>query len=476
MGDKRRIFILEFLFLGLLLVLFNLQIISANSIATGVYFQGNVTANYDEGGVLLVNWTAAGSAAGNYTVYLWMNNNFVNVTEYVNNSATGYSWGANTTEANYTFTVEAVTAANATGTNATNVSMYVDRTVPLVNWTGSGYNNVTYKKSTDYLTLNISVGDVLSGAASGNSYCVFNISGTNETVAVSNGWCNTTYLNLTGLSDGNHTIDVWANDTVNNVGVNLSFYVVWVDTTAPPAPTFSCTPASVYAAETITCSCSGTDAGSGVNSTSYTVNPSTAVTGTFDTSCNITDNAVNSVSSSISYVVGGIKGSSSSSSSTFTWKITYAEDDKELEDKEEISKLLGAKTRVRLKIDGKIHYVGVNSLTTTTATLNISSTPQSATLSIGDIKKFEVTGDDFYDLQVILNSIDSNKANLTIQSIHEEITAEAEAEEEEETSAQGETSAEEEKEKENKNLLWLYIILGILVIAVVGYFFWKKKK
>lgn len=282
MVDKRGIFLLG----CFVLILFGMQFISANSTITNVHFEGNVTPYYDEG-VFTINWTAALDATANYTIYLWMNNVYVSAAQ--NASVTNYTW-SNITEANYTFTIQ---AANGTGfrTNYTNISMYVDRTPPLVNWTDSGYTNATYKKNTDKLTLNISVGDALSGVASGNSYCVFDINETNETVRVLSGWCNTTQLNLTGLADGNHSINIWANDTVNNVGVNLSSYVVWIDTTAPSAPTFSCTPETVFVGQTVTCSCSGTDVSSGISTTSYTVNPSTTGAGTFDLSCTVTDNS-----------------------------------------------------------------------------------------------------------------------------------------------------------------------------------------
>jgi hypothetical protein len=659
MISKKGVFILECFFLVFFLILFGMQFISANSIATGVYFQGNVTPDYDEGGALFINWTAAGSAAGNYSVYLWMNNNFVNSTTSVNNSATGYSRGANTTEANYTFTIEAITAANYTLTNATNVSiyidrtlpvitlpnyvnstikkntdklilnvsitdaksgltgaiclvdvngtnqsiavdngwcnstninlnnlsegnhlinvyvndtvgnvglnnsyiivinthppsnlvfsnnvtadydegtfklnwtsgglsntvnytiyiyngtthyasvpnnsaagysfsttlegnytfivqvanatitanstsnisMYVDRTAPLVNWTSSGYSNLTYKKNTDRLTLNISVGDASSGGASGNSYCVFSINETNETVAVSNGWCNTTYLNLTNLADGNHTIDIWANDTVNKVGVNLSFYVVWVDTTTPTTPTFSCTPTTVFSSETITCSCSGTDASSGVNATTYTENPLTIEAGTYETTCTVTDNAGNSNVSAISYVVGGIKSSGSSGSVASAWKNTYIQDDKEFSEKNQINQDMSAKSRIKIKLNGESHYVGLISLTSTAATVNVSSVSQQKIMSIGEEWKVEVTGDNYYDVLVKLNEIELSKANITLNYIHELISIVSE-----ENLGQGnqETTNEStppESTTKNKMKNIYYYIGGAIIVLIAA--------
>ena len=69
-----------------------------------------------------------------------------------------------------------------------------------------------------------------------------------------------------------------------------------------PAVTFSCT-SSVVVGGVITCTCTGTDAGSGVDSTTYTVNPSTTAAGTFSTTCTVTDVAGNSDTSTVSYTV-----------------------------------------------------------------------------------------------------------------------------------------------------------------------------
>ncbi len=125
-----------------------------------------------------------------------------------------------------------------------------------------------------------------------------------------------------------------------------------------------------------------------------------------------------------------------------------------------------AKSRVRVIIESTYHYVGVISLTDTTATINVSSTPQQATLSIGDLRKFEVTNDSYYDLSVALNSMNAttDKANITIKSISEEVTVETEAEEKEkEEAAKGEEFPEEEK-----NLTWLWIVIGVLVLAALA--------
>ena len=76
--------------------------------------------------------------------------------------------------------------------------------------------------------MNISVSD----AGTSPSTCKIDINGTNQTVSVSSGWCNITNGFLTNLADGNRTINVYANDSANNFGLNNS-YVVDIDITNP---------------------------------------------------------------------------------------------------------------------------------------------------------------------------------------------------------------------------------------------------
>ena len=98
-------------------------------------------------------------------------------------------------------------------------SITIDRTAPAI--TLPVYTNATAKNNTDTLTLNISVVDALSGEL--GSVCLIDVNGTsNQSVAVSNGWCNSSAINLTGSTDGNHTLKIYVNDTVANLGLNNS--------------------------------------------------------------------------------------------------------------------------------------------------------------------------------------------------------------------------------------------------------------
>jgi len=85
------------------------------------------------------------------------------------------------------------------------------------------------------------------------------------------------------------------------------------------------------------------------------------------------------------------------------------------------SKILLNKQRVKVKVGSADHYVGIVSISSNSATINISSTPQQATLNIGEERKFDVSGSGYYEVYVKLNSVTNTSANLTIRKIFEKI-------------------------------------------------------
>jgi len=464
MGDLKRFVHISVIFLVLLI--FPL-IFAAPNAPTSLVIDENVTTAYDEG-IFSVNWTSGGGdGEANYTLYLFADNTLYGTV--TNDSNTGYTF-SNTSEANYTFIVE---AQNATGTkvnSSTNVSIYVDSTSSTI--TLPAYTNATSKKNSTSLTLNVSVSDSLSGLT--GSACFINLNGTNQTVFVSSGWCNTTQGNLSGLSDGNNTISVYVNDTVGNVGLNDSF-VVQMDTT-PPSASASCTPSSVQVGDTITCTCSGTDTTSGVASSTSSSTPSTSSTGTYSYTCTVTDNAENSAANSASYTIeqsysGG--SGSSGSTTTFWTKGTFTIPAQEVEAGKTTN--IQTKQRAKVTVAEEAHYVGVKELTSTSAKIEITSDPQEKVLSVGEEWKVEVSGDNFYDLSVKLNSIDGDKANVLIKFINEEMPQTAEATPEENVVNEGEpnlgiTGEATEGETESNSLMWLWIL--IVVVIIISVIFW----
>jgi cobalamin biosynthesis Mg chelatase CobN len=147
--------------------------------------------------------------------------------------------------------------------------------------------------------------------------------------------------------------------------------------------------------------------------------------------------------------------------------------------------------RIRVKIGNESHYVGIVGLTSSQATINVSSDPQQAIFNIGDTKKFDVTNDNYYDISVTLNKISGTQANVTVQSINEKMPAGT-------TTTTAATNVTNEEKTGNENLTnevkeavtasttastslfknkWFWIILGVVVIAAaVGVWYLKKKK
>jgi DNA-directed RNA polymerase specialized sigma24 family protein len=127
-------------------------------------------------------------------------------------------------------------------------SVKIDNTAPTV--TLPVYTNATQKQNTDTLTLNISVSD--SGSGTTGTVCLVDVTGTNQSIAYSNGWCNSSSISLAGLSDGNKIIKVYANDSANNFGLNDSFVVDIISQVAPTIQTVETITAKNPTDDTIT--------------------------------------------------------------------------------------------------------------------------------------------------------------------------------------------------------------------------------
>jgi len=125
---------------------------------------------------------------------------------------------------------------------------------------------------------------------------------------------------------------------------------------------------------------------------------------------------------------------------------------------------------LKINISGSWHYVQILSFTSTTATINLSSTPQQATLSINEEKKFEVTNDNYYDIYVKLNSIINNKANLTIKSIYEKVPEEEQGKDEKEIATQEQKPQEAETPPtiRNDTIIWVIGVVVLIIILIVA--------
>ncbi|MBI4983738.1 hypothetical protein HZC32_03780, partial [Candidatus Woesearchaeota archaeon] len=85
---------------------------------------------------------------------------------------------------------------------------------------------------------------------------------------------------------------------------------------------------------------------------------------------------------------------------------------------------LGKGDKFKFTVSGD-HYLTVDEVAAGSVTVNITSTLHRATLLVGKEQKFDLTGDNYYDLSVKLNSINStsSKASLTVKKVMEAIAA-----------------------------------------------------
>jgi hypothetical protein len=135
---------------------------------------------------------------------------------------------------------------------------------------------------------------------------------------------------------------------------------------------------------------------------------------------------------------------------------------------------LRARERIRIVISGNDHYVGIISTNATSAVINVSSTPQQAIMTVGETRNFEVNGDNFYDLLVLLNNVNSTMANITVRQVNSSIV------EEMFNISSNRTSRDVSQEKGKLNLSslwWIFLILGLILIgALIAYLKWRTRQ
>lgn len=204
--------------------------------------------------------------------------------------------------------------------NTGKIQIAIVNTAPIVSFSGitNTINNGNYSQT---MVLNVSSNSSSLIALSSVYFNITNSSGTqiNFTKASAIGNYFNLSVNTVGFTDGLYNVTVFSNDTLNNLN-NTGKIQFTIDNTAPTG-TLTCSPNSIHQNYVLTCSCSSSDATSGLNMTKgnvYTLNPDTSQTGTFTTSCSFADMAGNTGSASATYSVfftatssgGGGSGSS----------------------------------------------------------------------------------------------------------------------------------------------------------------------
>ncbi|GEM_PF-1903828 len=423
---------------------------------------------------------------GTYNITIQLGNatatggvNFINVTYFYINDSTGPN---------------NVTAySNSTG---------LDKVTPVYRTFPTTRANVS--DNTTYLSVNVR--DFYECGAGGVCYRGENISSVNFSLYYQNsssvlnsslihnanlGDINESFaMNWTNLADGHYYINVsFVNDSKGNINYTGLGFNITLDKTVPSvslAKSGSSTKNKLVIDITVS------DATSGINGKTCTVtggNGKAVVTGnsgsqsfeedglscsgsyTYDVTC--TDHSGNSKKVSQSFEPDGCDGGSSSGGgggsggSTTVWKNTIVEDKLELSEIGVVSKQMAEKERVKLKVNGKEHFVGVKEISGNKVTVEVSSNPSELELAVGETGKFDLEEDGFYDLSVKLESLEGQKANLIIEQINERVP------EEQPTDQEGE--AETESEGSGKKAVWIIVPILIIIGVVLAVFLRRNR-
>ncbi len=454
---------------------------------------GNYTGN------ITLNVSATDATTNVSSVYFNVTNTSANVARYYN-ATINATWALVTIDnflAYYNATLANVSAATSLGdgnysfvvyandtlnnnVSTTAINFTIDRTppnssiigAPVAGWNVSGtfLINATVE---DALT---AIASVKFGISNASANELFNVSATKTS---GNIWGTTIYTNITDLPDGKYNISAYTYDHAGNLNSTNKIQIT-IDNTLPLV-SYSCSPATSTQGNAVACTCTASDATSGVNTSAYiyTASPPTTDTGSHTLTCYATDYSNNTGTITTTYNVelgggGAGSGSGGGGSSTIVATTIAILTEEQLTTGE--TKEISTNQQVKFSITtsagaSESHSVAVASVTATTAVIKLSSTPQEKTLSIGEEWKAELTEDNFYDVYVKLNSITNNKANVTIKSIHEEMPAETASET---TPAEGEeTTAEEAKSIFTKPLFWIAVVV---IIFIIIYFTYRKKR
>jgi PGF-pre-PGF domain-containing protein len=373
------------------------------------------------------------------------------------------------------------------------------------------------------LTINASVSDTTIGMGS-VYFNVTNSSGVQKAFIkasnVTGAYYNATLdLNASSYPDGKYNITVYANDTQLNNLNNTEKIQITVDNTAPTI-TFTCTPATVSEGESVTCSCGGTDATSGVNtsSLSYTPSPSTSLTGTFTLTCTGEDYSGNSGNDTASYTVEPLYTSSGTGTTTTpskqkaqSWiKVTpgaatiMKNFDPEYGIKQisvqvnntaqnvrvTVTKYDGKPAQVTKEKEGKVYsYLRIktqnleNKLSKGIISLKISKSWLSNNSIEKDniaLYKFDEDDEEWEELETTYKEEDTDNYyyDVELTNFSYFAIAETEAKPEEAVTPEEEpevTVEEELEEKAEWGGVWLWIAVIVIIIAVVAYIIYNKK-
>lgn len=461
--EKKHLKFFGVFFAIIVLVLSMYFVLAGIDAPTGLMFDRNDTANYDNDGNFTVNWTSGANAgAQNYSIYIYADDVLYTVGLNDTDAVAAFSFSNLTDDGNYTFTIEAVNATDRT--NSTNISMIVDTTIPaLLYTTGTGADSGA--SSNDFIFVNVTATDI-NNVSSNLVFSLYNSTGLWNQTQYSYPTSGEQSINWTGLVvNVAYEFNVTANDSATNSNTT-STRTFTLDNVAPTVTLAKKTSGST----SLTITISGVDGTCTVDRSGATISGSTLTEtslscgNSYSYTVTCTDTAGNAGSSSAtSFSTTGCSSSDSGTSTGTSWTNTFIPSEDQLD--EGYTQQLKKNSRVRVTVGGESHHVGVLELTETQATIEIASDdPVQVVLNVGEDTKVDVLHDNFYDIYVLLVGIENNEADVIVKKIHEEVPEGTETPGEE--PGDGEEAVGGEEQEQERNLTWLWILIGVLVVAI----------
>lgn len=396
---------------------------------------------------------------------------------------------------NHTFNV---TLTNATQSYVYSLIVYVnDTTAPSLTFVAPGFTSGANLSRTA-IAANVSVSDNSSlGAIS-----LFLLNGDSVVnYSLSSGGASSLFANFTGLSQGTYFINATANDSFGNVRSQSLRFVI--DTSAPSVSlsktfgnrTFLNVSISISDSTGTLGACSIVSGGGtiyGTTSTQSLTKTSLSCGNSYSFNVSCTDYASNVGYGVATFSTDSCDSSTSSTSSSATtsgttestsantWSNTFSADSSELSSMGSLNRILGEWERIRVKVAGQTHHVGIITVSGSSAVVNVSSESRQVRIDVGDSELFELTGDNTYDLKVSVLSTNStsDRANITLESSSERILNQTFTSN---VTASNPNASEGDGQRLSSLTLggsaWVIVVASLAVLAALaGIFYWFRRR
>jgi hypothetical protein len=149
-------------------------------------------------------------------------------------------------------------------------------------------------------------------------------------------------------------------------------------------------------------------------------------------------------------------------------RITYTPTSRNLRDGYD-AELRKGKDKIEFEVDDEEHTLEITEVTKTTATIKISSETITSTLSIDDIRKYDLDKNGNYDIKVELEDIDDDDkiAYITLYTINEKVTSTTQGQQQQSDYKAVNTQALElETSEEDSGSSWFYLVFLIIILIV----------